>query len=245
MLKEIKLDNPDSIGFEAIGKVTAADYKEFLIPVFERYTTEGKKLRFLFLLGQEFTGFSKEAAWEDFKTGMKNIRIFEKCAVVTNVHWLQHLTRFFGSMIPCSVKAYNLEDLEQAKEWLNSDQLNLDYSLDEEAGVLKVNINGPLSSSNFNLLSYKVDEWIEKEGQLNGLVIQTKKFPGWDNVGSFISHINFVRHHHSKVKRVAFCADGLLPKVLPEVSKHFVKAEIEDFPYDHVEEASQWAAQNN
>ena len=32
-------------------------------------------------------------------------------------------------------------------------------------------------------------KWLEKNNKLNGLIIHGKKFPGWEDLGSFISHI--------------------------------------------------------
>lgn len=118
----------------------------------------------------------------------------------------------------------------------------LNHHLDEERGLLSVEVSGPLESKNFDDIAQTVDPWIKKHGDLHGLVIHAKKFPGWENMGSFINHMKFVKNHHQNVHRVALATDGPLPTILPKVAQHFVRAEIRGFKYDEFDDARLWAA---
>lgn len=73
-------------------------------------------------------------------------------------------------------------------------------------------------------------------------MIHAREFPGWENLGSFIRHVSFVRDHHRKIKRVALAADSKLASLAPMIAEHFVQAEVKSFPYDARERAIAWAS---
>jgi len=244
MFKEIEMNQNDMFGFEVKGKLTAEDYQQTLEPLLSKARADGKKIRFLMYLGPDFTGFTPGASWEDFKVGMRYLRIFERCAVVTDIKWIRNATKFFGSMVPYPVNVYPNDSLNEAKLWLNSGEIGLDHRLDESSGVVKVEINAPLSSENFEILAHTVDSWIERGGKLNGVVIHAKKFPGWENLGSLLKHIEFVKNHHRKIPKVALCLDGAIPSLATHLAKHFVEAEVKHFDYDKLDEALAWARQH-
>ncbi|MDD1610274.1 MAG: STAS/SEC14 domain-containing protein [Methylococcaceae bacterium] len=79
----------------------------------------------------------------------------------------------------------------------------LNYQLNCAEGILIVNPIGPLESTDFEKLIQEVDPYIEEEGELNGLMVYAKSFPGWDNFAAFLSHIKFVKNHHQKIKKIA------------------------------------------
>ncbi len=245
MFKEIDIPGKDTFGFEAIGEVTNQDYNDLLEPLLAKARAEGQKLRFLFFLGPNFQGFTAAAAWEDFKLGSRHLSSFDRIALVTDTQWLQSATRFVGSLLPCPLKVFENKSLNAAKAWLNSGEIGLDHHLDETRSVLKVEISGPLTSENFDILASRVDPWIETRGYLHGLVVRAKSFPGWENLGSFIRHLTFVKNHHRKIRKVAICADGKFPEILQQVAKHFVEAKVQHFEFENIEEAMNWAAETS
>ena len=67
-------------------------------------------------------------------------------------------------------------------------------------------------------------------------------FPGWENVGSLVRHVRFVRDHHRRVRRVALAVDGSVADLAPRIAEHFVRAELRHFDYDDLDGAVAWAA---
>ena len=67
-----------------------------------------------------------------------------------------------------------------------------------------------LHGQDFDALALTVDPWIEANGELNGVVVHVRAFPGWENIGSLVRHVQFVRDYHRKVERIALAADGAL-----------------------------------
>jgi len=118
----------------------------------------------------------------------------------------------------------------------------LSIKLDEENGIAVLEPGGRLSREDFEAAAKQVDSYIEKSGPLNGLVIHSERFPGWDSFAALSSHLRFVKEHHKKISRVAFASDSPLGHLAETVGRHFVNAEIKAFPFSDLEKAEAWAA---
>jgi hypothetical protein len=113
---------PGCVGIEATGEITAQDYENVLVPAFEaaREAVHGGKIRMLYSMGPEFTGYSAGAAWQDTKLGLSNFRDWERVAVVSDIEWIKRLLHGFGWMIPAEVRLFPRAELEQARDWLTA-----------------------------------------------------------------------------------------------------------------------------
>jgi hypothetical protein len=116
----------------------------------------------------------------------------------------------------------------------------IQIKLNEDTGTVTVTPSAPLNEQDFTLLANEVDPYIEKEGKLNGLIIQIELFPGWKDFTGLISHLKFVREHHKKIKKVAVVTDGQIISIMPKIVDHFVNAKVKYFPYDSLDEAVLW-----
>ncbi|MGI9609154.1 MAG: STAS/SEC14 domain-containing protein [Acidimicrobiia bacterium] len=105
------------VGFEAVGEVRANDYQDTLDPVIQTALESHDKLRLLYVLGDDFDGYSGGAMWEDAKVGIGNWTAWEKIAIVTDTDWVEHGIKAFGWMLPGEVKVYDDDQLEDAKKW--------------------------------------------------------------------------------------------------------------------------------
>ncbi len=118
----------------------------------------------------------------------------------------------------------------------------LQVEIDKKKGIALLEPDGPLSRDDFESAARLIDPYIEKVGQLNGLVIHARSFPGWDSFSGLSSHLKFVREHHKKIARVAFVTDSGVGDFGESVASHFVNAEIKGFPYQQLEQAKKWAS---
>jgi hypothetical protein len=110
-------DLPDGvIGFEAVGEVTPDDFKHAFIPAIDEASKRGK-IRLVFLLGERYTGFSPGVVWEKAKLRVEHFGDWERCALVTDIEWIQHIVRLFQWMMPGTLKLFPLSELEAAKAW--------------------------------------------------------------------------------------------------------------------------------
>ncbi|HTQ06012.1 MAG TPA: STAS/SEC14 domain-containing protein [Polyangiaceae bacterium] len=228
----------------ATGKVSREDYRQVVEPLFEEARREGRRIRFLYQLGPSFEGFTAGAAWEDAKVGLQFLRVFEACAVVTDLAWIRDATSLARFMLPCPVRVFENQNTVKAIEWLRSQPAGaaVTQRLHPDSGVMVVEVTRPLRAGDFDALSFTADAWIEAHGKLHGLVIHARAFPGWENLGSLVEHVRFVRDHQRKVERVALAVESKLAELAPHVAKHFVSAEVKRFGYDELEAAVAWAS---
>lgn len=244
MLEKL-MDIPRELdGVRAVGRLSREDYEKVLEPLLGGARQTGRRVRFLYQLGPEFEGFSAGAAWEDAKVGLQYLRLFEACAIVTDLAWIRDATKFAGFMMPCPVRVFANEERDKAIEWLRSlpEVAAVTHRLVANAGVMVVEVTKPLRAQDFDALALTADAWIEAHGTLQGLVIHAREFPGWENLGSFFRHVRFVRDHHRNVERIALAVDGRLATLAPHLGEHFIRAKVKGFGYGELDAAIAWAS---
>ena len=107
------------LGFEAKGEVTGADYESVLVPAVDEMFVRLKKIRFLYHLGSEFTGFNAKAMWDDAKVGLQHLTAWERVAVVTDVGWIRTAIKAFGFVMPGQVRVFSNSELAKARQWVS------------------------------------------------------------------------------------------------------------------------------
>ena len=109
-----------------------------------------------------------------------------------------------------------------------------------DEAIAVVQPSAPLSEDDFSKLSAAVDGYLETHEFLNGLLIHTKAFPGWENFGGMIGHFRFMKNHHERIKKVALVSDSKMASLAPRLAKHFVSADVKSFEFDHCDDALAW-----
>jgi len=109
-----------TVGVEAIGQVSADDYRDVLFLLVTATTESGEKIRMLYVAGEAFSGFSAAAAWQDTKLGFEHFSAFERLALVTDHKWLRDAVNAFGWMMPGEVRVFEVADRDDAVVWLAS-----------------------------------------------------------------------------------------------------------------------------
>jgi SpoIIAA-like len=116
----------------------------------------------------------------------------------------------------------------------------IEDTLDTAHSILYVRPKSPLEKSDFQQIAATVDPFIEKTGDLAGLVIEVEDFVGWENLGAMVEHFRFVRDHHRHIKKVAVVTNSVLGRLAEHLASHFVSAEIKHFAQGELELARQW-----
>jgi hypothetical protein len=244
MLQKLN-DLPHGIeGVMAIGTITKQDYEKVLEPMLDDARQQGRRIRFLYQMGAEFDGFTAAAAWEDAKIGLRSLRLFDGCAIVSDSGWIRESARLAAFLLPCPVRVFENRDRDKAIEWLGTLPEGVGVShrlLPDSGGVIVVEVERALRAQDFDALADTADTWIGIHGNLHGIVIHAREFPGWENLGGLVHHLRFIRDHHRKVTRIALAADSKLASLAPRIAEHFVKAEMKTFSYDALEDALAWA----
>jgi len=117
----MKLDSslPDYVvGVSASGEVDAKDYETVLMPALDSALKRHNRIRVIYQLTPEFTGFTSGAMWDDSKLGIAHWKAWERIAVVTDIAWIAHATRMFAFIMPGMVKVFSNAELAQARKWI-------------------------------------------------------------------------------------------------------------------------------
>jgi hypothetical protein len=116
----------------------------------------------------------------------------------------------------------------------------LNHELRRDEGILVLNPEGPLEAADFTVLASQLDAFLEHNATLRGVLIHTKSFPGWKDFDAFLAHLKFLQGHIHRIEKVAVVADGAFASFLPEVAKHFVRADVLHFDFDRQDAALEW-----
>ena len=118
----------------------------------------------------------------------------------------------------------------------------LHVTLEKEKLLAVLEPDGALSKEDFDNAVRIIDPFIEENGKLNGIVIYTESFPGWEDFAALSRHITFIKNHHKKIARLAFVTDTAVIDYTKAIAAPFVEAEIKVFPFAQFDEAKAWVA---
>ena len=116
----------------------------------------------------------------------------------------------------------------------------IDFDLDTAHSILLVRPESSLQEADFAALAKAVDPQIQETGDLAGLIINARKFPGWDSFGAMVKHFRFVKDHQKHIKKVALVTDSHVGDVAEHLAAHFVSAKVRHFPGEQLDQARQW-----
>jgi hypothetical protein len=108
------------VGIEAVGHVSGEDYRGVLEPAVEEALQQHEKLRLLYVLGEQFDGYSAGAAWEDTKLGIGRWSAWERIAVVSDRGWIRDAVKALAWMLPGDVRVFALDARDEALDWVTA-----------------------------------------------------------------------------------------------------------------------------
>jgi hypothetical protein len=121
----------------------------------------------------------------------------------------------------------------------------LNITLDEQNKIATIEPVGKLSGPDFLSAVNIIDPLINDVGKLNGLIISSEKFPGWQDFSAFVSHLSFVKEHHKKIAYIALVTDTPIANLAEHIVTHFTSAEIKAFKFSELQTAIEWITNNN
>jgi hypothetical protein len=107
------------VGIRAEGKVHSADYKSVADPAVEAALAASDSIRLLYVLGEDFDGYSGGAMWADTKLGISNRSAWERIAVVTDHQAYADGVKAMGWLMPAEVRVFPVRELDEAKSWVS------------------------------------------------------------------------------------------------------------------------------
>lgn len=113
-------NNPDNniVEITVEGKVTEADFDRVVSQLKADIEKHGK-LRILEEI-RSFSGIDPLALWKDAKFGFAHVNDFTHAAVVADTQWMRSISEAIGNILSAEVKAFELSEIESAREWLKN-----------------------------------------------------------------------------------------------------------------------------
>jgi hypothetical protein len=111
---------PGVLAFKAVGEVRFEDYRDVVEPAARQAIAAGRKLRVVFEVGPQCTGYAAGAVWADAKLGLADLRHLKRCAVVSDHAWVKDAVRTVRWMAPTRLKLFAVIQLRDAVRWAAS-----------------------------------------------------------------------------------------------------------------------------
>ncbi|MBY6092805.1 SpoIIAA family protein [Pseudooceanicola sp. 502str34] len=236
---EITETTPEGImEIRATGRVTEQDYESVLIPAVEKALAGEDKVRLLYQVGPGFEGYSAGAMWADARLGMRHWSGFDRVAVVTDSEMLAGSVKLFGFAMPCPVKTFDLEEVDEARRWLRE---SLGAFHMEEIGedALMIRLLGKLDSKVYEEKAADLDAWTAKAGRFR-LLLDLREFDGWQGMSALGQHLSLVKSHHKQPARVAVVGDAAWMRMAEGLMSQFLEAKTKYFDEDDFEAGKAW-----
>ena len=120
MIKELAESNGSILAFEVTGKVTLEEEKAW-IEKFDKTLEKYDKVSVMLILGEN-ASWGTKAGYEDIKWIIKNMKRFDKIAVVTDStvwKWLIALDSQFAKLVGIGERQFESSEVKEAFAWVS------------------------------------------------------------------------------------------------------------------------------
>ena len=231
------------IGIRINDKLRAEDYEKQLIPLVNEKLKHHHKLDLLCCIEGEWKGMEAGAVWQDLRLGLGRIGHWARTAIVSDIKWMENAIRLFRVFSPGELRHFGSGDYEGAKDWVcEIDRARINITLDGDAGVLVLEpvADKALSEDDFEAVGKAIGNYLEDHDRLRGILIHSRKFPGWQSVGALFAHLKFVNAVHDKINKIALVTDSPMGTFADRVLDPLMLAKVRKFGYDDRDEAMSW-----
>lgn len=231
------------IGIRITDKLRAEDYERLLIPLVNNKLERHSKLDLLCCIEGEWKGMEAGAAWQDLRLGLGKLGHWARMAIVSDIDWLEKAIKVLRLFSPGELRHFDDNDYDDALAWVcQQDRARIRTTLDSGAGILVVepDADAALSEDDFEAVGKAIRKRLEDHDRLRGILIRSRRFPGWQGVSAMFAHLKFINRVHDKIDRIALVTSSPLGSFADHVLDPLMLAEIRRFDYDRYDEAMDW-----
>lgn len=231
------------IGIRITDKLRAEDYETQLIPLVNEKLANHRKLDLLCCIEGEWKGMEAGAMWQDLRLGLGRFGHWARMAIVTDIQWMENAIKLFRLLSPGELRHFDSAGYEAARAWVcETDRARIDITLDADAGtlVLEPAADTALSEDDFEAVGQTIGNYLEDHDRLRGILIHSRKFPGWQSIGALFAHLKFVNAVHDKIGKIALVTNSPMGTFADRVLDPLMLAKIRKFDYDQRDEAMGW-----
>ena len=117
----------------------------------------------------------------------------------------------------------------------------LSVDIKEQDNIAIATSDGELSKTDIETLKDRIDTYINAEDKVPNVVLCVQHFPHWKTFDALVTHIEFVRNHHTLIQKVALVSDSHLLSQLYSFVDRVTGAKIRHFPESNLGKAIAWA----
>ena len=231
------------IGIRINDKLRAEDYERQLIPLVNVKLERHQKLDLLCCIDGEWKGMEAGAVWQDLRLGLGRIGHWARMAIVSDIKWLENAIKLFGLFSPGELRHFDSDDYAAASKWVcERDRANIGITLDADSGILVLQpaADKALSEDDFEAVGKTIGDYLKDHDRLRGILIHSRRFPGWQSVGALFAHLKFVNRLHDKIGKVALVTNSPMGTFADHVLDPLMLAKVRKFDYDERDEAMSW-----
>lgn len=231
------------IGIRINDKLRAEDYENQLIPWVNDKLERHHKLDLLCCIDGEWKGMEAGAVWQDLRLGLGKIGHWARMAIVSDVKWIENAIKLFGLFSPGELRHFAGNDYAAAHAWVcEQERSRIGIALNADVGVLVLEpaADQALSEDDFEAVGKVIGDYLKDHARLRGILIHSRKFPGWQSVGALFAHLKFVNTVHDKIGKVALVTDSPMGTFADHVLDPLMLAKVRKFDYDERDQAMGW-----
>ncbi len=118
MLRPIDDLPTGAVGFEAHGRVTAAERRAVIEPRLTSAVRRGGKVRLLYVAASDFDGYDRGGVYDDAVFGTRHFADFEKIAFVAEDGPYARSVMALDGLMPAELRIFRAADIGAARDWL-------------------------------------------------------------------------------------------------------------------------------
>ncbi len=111
---------------------------------------------------------------------------------------------------------------------------------DDHNGVLLLDVVNSFIEDDFKTIASIIDPYFSTRGELEGIIINSKKFPYWTSAKNRGEYLSFASDNHHKFKKAAFSMGGFFTKIIVRIASGRVHPQVKIFKYNEIEKAQDW-----
>ncbi len=237
-------DLPDHvIGIRINDKLRAEDYLQQLIPLINARLEKHRKLDFLCCIDGEWKGMEAGAVWQDLRLGLGRFGHWARMAIVTDIDWLERAIKLLGAFSPGELRHFDHDDYDAARDWVcEHERARIGITLDADTGILALEpaADKALSEDDFEAVGKVIGDYLKDRDRLHGMLIHSRRFPGWQGISALFAHLKFVSRVHDKIDKVALVTDSPAGTFADRVLDPLMLAKLRKFDYTQRDQAMAW-----
>ncbi|NJN11196.1 MAG: STAS/SEC14 domain-containing protein [Richelia sp. RM2_1_2] len=224
------------------GKITEADFEDLLQKAKADFKKHGK-LRVLEEV-RSFEGIDPMALWKDIQ-GIPYVKDVTHAAIVADAKWMQTMAEAVGAVIPAQIKAFELSQIQEAREWLlnapeSSHDSKIEYRNNSDNNIVEITIEGLITAADFDRVISQMKADFKKHEKLC-ILEEIRSFEGIDPMALW-QDIQFGLPHINDIARVAVVTDMKWIQTFSSAIDNILDAEVKAFDLSQIESARKWLA---